>query len=106
MDVPFRNLGFQGVPSRQLVLLQPTSSCLVQLSDTPFFVVDLQDVELVHLERVQFGLKNFDAVFVFKEFGRTPVHVNSIPVEFLDLVKEWLEYVFSFLVVSDFSFSL
>jgi nucleosome binding factor SPN SPT16 subunit len=91
VDVPVRDLGFQGVPSRQLVLLQPTAGCLVQLSDTPFFIVDLAEVELVHLERVQFGLRNFDAVFLFKDLTRPVVHVNTIPVESLDLVKEWLE---------------
>jgi nucleosome binding factor SPN SPT16 subunit len=42
---------------------------------------------------VQFGLKNFDMVFVFKDFHRTPVHINTIPVESLDRVKEWLDSV-------------
>jgi len=38
-----------------------------------------------------FGLKNFDMVFVFKDFTRTPYHVNTIPVEFLDQVKDFLD---------------
>lgn len=41
----------------------------------------------------QFGLKNFDLVFVFKDFSRPPVHVNTIPVESLESVKEWLDSV-------------
>ena len=41
----------------------------------------------------QFGLKNFDLVFVYKEFSRPPTHVNTIPVESLDRVKEWLDSV-------------
>lgn len=53
VDVPIRELGFQGVHWRQLVLLQPTTECLVHLSDTPFLVVNLSDVEIAHLERVQ-----------------------------------------------------
>ena len=42
---------------------------------------------------LQFGLKNFDMVFVYKEFNRPPAHVNTIPVESLDRVKEWLDSV-------------
>jgi nucleosome binding factor SPN SPT16 subunit len=54
-------------------------------------VITIEEVEIAHLERVQFGLKNFDMVFVFKDFTRPPYHVNTIPVEFLDQVKEWLD---------------
>jgi nucleosome binding factor SPN SPT16 subunit len=43
------------------------------------------------LERVQFGLKNFDLVFVFKDFTRAPYHINTIPVESLEDVKEFLD---------------
>ena len=42
---------------------------------------------------LQFGLKNFDLVFVYKDFHRAPIHVNTIPVESLDRVKEWLDSV-------------
>jgi nucleosome binding factor SPN SPT16 subunit len=38
-------------------------------------------------------LKNFDLVFVYKDFSRPPVHINTIPVESLDRVKEWLDSV-------------
>ena len=41
----------------------------------------------------QFGLKNFDLVFVFKDFHRAPAHVNTIPVESLEQVKSWLDSV-------------
>ena len=37
------------------------------------------DVEIVHLERVQFGLKNFDVVFVLRDFTKAPVHINTVP---------------------------
>ncbi|KAI9473599.1 MAG: FACT complex subunit-domain-containing protein [Benjaminiella poitrasii] len=93
LDIPFRELGFQGVPNRSNVLLQPTTDCLVHLSDPPFLVISLNEVELAHLERVQFGLKNFDMVFVFKDYNRTPVHINTIPMSQLDNVKDWLDSV-------------
>ncbi|KAJ2784114.1 FACT complex subunit spt16 [Coemansia javaensis] len=93
LDKPFRNIAFTGVPSRANVLLQPTVECLVHLSDTPFFVLTVADVEIVHLERVQFGLKNFDMVFVFRDFKRAPVHINTVPMKQLDDIKEWLDSV-------------
>jgi nucleosome binding factor SPN SPT16 subunit len=32
-------------------------------------------------------------VLVFKDFHRTPFHINTIPVETLESVKEWLDSV-------------
>jgi nucleosome binding factor SPN SPT16 subunit len=93
VDIPFRELGFSGVPNRSNVLMQPTTDCLVQLTEPPFTVVTLDDIEIAHLERVQFGLKNFDMVFVFKDFHRQPAHINTIPVESLEGVKDWLDSV-------------
>lgn len=89
-DTPFRELGFPGAPFRSTVLLQPTSGCLVNLTEWPPFVITLEDVELVHFERVQFHLKNFDMVFVFKDYSRKVAMVNAIPMNMLDHVKEWL----------------
>jgi len=91
VDIPYRRVGFYGVPHRQLVLLQPTTECLVHLTDPPYLVITLNEIEIAHLERVQFGLKNFDLVFVFKDFQKTPIHINTIPMAQLDNVKEWLD---------------
>ncbi|KTW29590.1 chromatin-remodeling protein SPT16 [Pneumocystis jirovecii RU7] len=93
VDIPVRELGFTGVPFRSNVLLQPTTECLVHLTDPPFLVITLSDIEIAHLERVQFGLKNFDLVFVFKDFRRSPAHINTIPMSQLDNVKDWLDSV-------------
>ncbi|KAF9821701.1 hypothetical protein IEO21_00547 [Rhodonia placenta] len=92
-DVPFRELSFEGVPFRTNVRLQPTTECLVHLSDPPFLVVTLADIEIASLERVQFGLKQFDMVLIFKDFTKTPLHINSIPSSQLDDVKNWLDSV-------------
>ncbi len=91
VDMPFRELGFSGVPNRSQVLLLPTTNCLIHLSEYPFTVITLSEVEIVHLERVQFGLKNFDMVFVFNDFKKAPKPINGIPVDHLDNVKEWLD---------------
>jgi len=89
-DSPFRDLGFNGVPHRETVLLQPTSSCLVNLTSWPPFAITLEDVELVHFERVQLSLKNFDMVFIFKDYAKKISMVTAIPMTMLDHVKEWL----------------
>jgi nucleosome binding factor SPN SPT16 subunit len=41
----------------------------------------------------QFGLKNFDMIFVFKDFKRPVQHINTIPMESIDAVKDWLNGV-------------
>lgn len=93
VDIPFRDLAFKGVPFRQPVDLQPTAECLVHLVEPPFLVITIADIEIVHLERVRFGLKSFDMVVVFKDFKRPVQHINSIPTESLEHVKEWLDSV-------------
>lgn len=91
VDMPIRELGFYGVPSRSNVFIQPTTDCLIQVVEPPFMVLTLEDIEVAHLERVQFGLKNFDLVFVFKDYTKAPYHINTIPVEQLEDVKDWLD---------------
>lgn len=93
LDQPFRELGFQGVPFRSAVFCMPTRDCLISLIDPPYLVVTLEEIEIAHLERVQFGLKNFDMVFVFKDFLKPVVHINTIPMELLEDVKTWLTNV-------------
>jgi len=89
-ETPFRDLGFHGVPHRETVHLQPTSSCLVNLTQWPPFVITLEDMELCHFERVSFSMKNFDMVFIFKDYGKKISMVTAIPMTMLDHVKEWL----------------
>uniref|UniRef100_A0A8C3HFK9 FACT complex subunit n=1 Tax=Chrysemys picta bellii TaxID=8478 RepID=A0A8C3HFK9_CHRPI len=89
-EVPFRDLGFNGAPYRSTCLLQPTSSALVNCTEWPPFVVTLDEVELIHFERVQFHLKNFDMVIVYKDYSKKVTMINAIPVASLDPIKEWL----------------
>lgn len=48
--------------------MYPTTNCLVSLSELPTFVMDIEDIEIVHFERVTLSIKNFDMVFVYKDF--------------------------------------
>ena len=89
-DVPFKELGFYGVPFKSSVLLQPSTHCIVNLTDQPSFIITLDDVELVHFERVQFHMKNFDMIFIFKDYTRKVSMVSAIPMTSLDSVKDWL----------------
>lgn len=57
----------------------------------PPFVVTLDEVELVHFERVQFHLKNFDVVIVYKDYNKKVTMINAVPVNSLDPIKEWLK---------------
>lgn len=89
-EKPFRDLGFNGTPNRSMVLLQPTSSCLINVTEQPPFILTLDQIELVHFERVSFHLKNFDMVFIFKDYTKKVVMITSIPMNQLDQIKEWL----------------
>jgi nucleosome binding factor SPN SPT16 subunit len=90
-DLPYRELGFYGTPNKTNVLLQPTVHCLINVTEFPFFVVSLDDIEMVYLERVSFSLKNFDLVIVYKDYSRPVSHINAIPVASLETIKEWLD---------------
>ncbi|CAH9083048.1 unnamed protein product [Cuscuta epithymum] len=90
-DQPLRELGFHGVPYKSSAFIVPTSSCLVELIETPFLVITLGEIEIVNLERAGFGQKNFDMAIVFKDFKRDVMRIDSIPISSLDGIKEWLD---------------
>lgn len=89
-DIPYRDLGFQGNPHKEMVTIMPTLNCLVNLTETPFFVVDLSDVDHVHFERVTFMSKAFDVVLINKDFTKQPWRVDMIPNNDKDSIQEWL----------------
>lgn len=65
-EIPFRELGFMGVPHRSTAFVMPTVNCLVELIEMPFTVITMSEVNIVNLERVGFNLRNFDMTLVFK----------------------------------------
>jgi len=92
-DIPFRDLGFYGVPphNRSTCYVMPCVNALVELTEPPWFVVPLDDIEVAHFERIVYGLKNFDLVLVMKDFSIKPVQVSAINIEHLDSLKTWLD---------------
>ena len=89
-DIPYRELAFVGVPAKSAVDIMPTVHSLVALDDTPPLVLPLSEVEIAVFERVQFGLRNFDLVFVYRDFSRLPMRIDSIPMKYLEPIKHWL----------------
>ena len=53
VDIPFREISFNGVPNRSSVLISPATDALVQLTEPPFTVITLEEIEIAHLERIQ-----------------------------------------------------
>ena len=90
-DIPYRELGFYGTPFRSNVFLQPTVHCLINLTETPFFVLPLEEVEVAHFERIQFGLKNFDLCFIYRDYDKSVVRIGAIPTSYLESLKNWLD---------------
>jgi nucleosome binding factor SPN SPT16 subunit len=72
--------------------VRPTKNCLVAISEFPFFVIDINDIEIVYFERVQFGIKNFDIAIIYKDFT-TFKRINSVPIEHLDEIKQYLDSI-------------
>ena len=58
VDVPFREIAFTGVPNRSNVLMQPSTDAIVQLTEPPFTVITLEEIEIAHLERIQVRCSN------------------------------------------------
>jgi nucleosome binding factor SPN SPT16 subunit len=64
----------------------------VALSEFPFFVLDVNEIEIVCFERVFFGIKNFDCVIIFKDFT-TFKRIDSIPIEYLEELKSYFDSI-------------
>lgn len=93
IDVPFKKSGFEGNWSKEMVLLQPTTHCLVNLTEWPPFVITLSDVEHCHMERVTYATKNFDLTFIFKNWESAPRTITAIDTKYMDVIQDWLNLV-------------
>ena len=88
-EKPERSLGFYGVPERANMLIMPTVNCLVALTEIPFFVVSLADIDLFHFERVNYTSKSFDIALIFKDLT-TWKRISNVPVDSLEMLKNWI----------------
>lgn len=90
-EKPYRDLGFEGNYNRSRLFLQPTMRTLMNVIESPFFVLSIQEVEIACLERVTPGIKSFDLVFVFKNYERPVMRIESIDQKDQEGVKNWLD---------------
>lgn len=90
-EVPFRELEFTGRHAKSNVTLFPTQNCLISLSESPFFVISINDINLIYFERVSQSLKTFDMAFIFKDLSRPIKKIEVIPMENLDMLKTWAD---------------
>ena len=92
VDMPENDLAFFGCPQRQVVKIRPTKDCLVAISDFPFFVMDVDDIEIVAFERMFYGMKNFDLAIVFKDFSNF-TRINSVPIEHAEALRDYFNEI-------------
>jgi nucleosome binding factor SPN SPT16 subunit len=93
IDVPFKKSAFLGNWSKEMVLLEPTTNCLVNLTEWPAFVLTLSEVEHAHFERVTYATKAFDLTFIFKNWDLMPRTITAIDMKYMDIIQDWLNLV-------------
>ena len=64
----------------------PSKYTLMSISEKPFFVLMLEDIELVSIERIDNKIKNFDMIIIFKDYKRPVVNIDNIPK--IDVVEQ------------------
>jgi len=94
-DVPYRELGFNGAPQKEMVKIYPCTRCLVSLTEYPFFVVSLDDIDHVHMERASISSRTttFEMVLILKDRKKEPIRIDMIPSQKLDDIEEWLDSI-------------
>jgi nucleosome binding factor SPN SPT16 subunit len=89
-DIPYSDLGFYGNHSKEMVFIQPSVKCLVNLSEQPFLMIDLNDVDHVHFERVTYATKGIDMAIIFKDYTLPVKQITSIEMKFYEIIQDWL----------------
>jgi nucleosome binding factor SPN SPT16 subunit len=89
VETPYAELAFSGTPHKEMVRLQPTVDSLINVTESPPFVVTLSDIEHVHLEGVMGNKKSFDMSIIMKD--KTTWHrISAINMKELGTIREWL----------------
>lgn len=91
VEVPYKNKSFHGVPYKENVPIGVTQECIVYLTDPPYLVITLSELEIVNFERVILGLRTSDVVFVFKDKKKAPITIMSISADSIQDLKEFLD---------------
>ncbi|SCM25164.1 FACT complex subunit SPT16, putative [Plasmodium chabaudi chabaudi] len=89
-EIPYPELTFSGVPNKSNVEIFVTANTINHLIEWPPFILSVEDIEIASLERVHHGLRNFDMIFVFKDYTKPVKRIDVIPIEYIDTIKKWL----------------
>ncbi|SBT73700.1 FACT complex subunit SPT16, putative [Plasmodium ovale] len=89
-EIPYPELTFSGVPNKSNVEIFVTANTINHLVEWPPFILSVEDIEIASLERVHHGLRNFDMIFVFKDYTKPVKRIDVIPTEYIDTIKKWL----------------
>ena len=54
--------------------------------------MDVNEIEVVHFERMFYGMKNFDLAIIFKDFS-TFTRINSVPTEYTEELKSYFNEI-------------
>ena len=73
-----------------MVFLQPTLNSLINVTETPFCCIPLDEIDHVHFERVTFSSKAFDIVLINKDFSKQPWRVDMIGNDDKESIQDWL----------------
>lgn len=89
VEIPTKSGSFYGVPFKGNVHIQPTNECLVNLVEFPVFVLTLSEIEVVCFERMLYGVKTFDMVFIHK--NKDVTHILSIDSLQVQKIKDFID---------------
>jgi nucleosome binding factor SPN SPT16 subunit len=84
-----REVDFQGVGNKRMTRFRGDQHALWAVSELPFTVVSVDDIEVVSLERVLPGQATFDAFFIHKDY-KTVSSITTIAMNDLEVFKDWL----------------
>jgi nucleosome binding factor SPN SPT16 subunit len=90
-ESPFSEYSFYGSPYYNNVLISPCDRCLVSIINTPLFVLSLDDIEIVSIERIDNKIKNFDMIIIFKDYSKSVQSISNIPKSDLEKIRHWLD---------------
>ena len=62
----------------------------MNVTDMPFFVMRLDEIEVACFERMYSNIRNFDLTFIYKDFEKY-IRILSIPIEQVEKIKDWLD---------------
>jgi nucleosome binding factor SPN SPT16 subunit len=90
-ESPYLDQSFYGSPFHNNVLISPCDTCLIAIVESPLFVLSIEDIEIVSIERVDNTLKNFDMVIIFRDYSRSVQTISNIPKKQLEMIRNWLD---------------